>query len=91
MQQTIVYKEGGPHQAQKGKTFSYRGVDTEEELKKLLSSGWFESLPEALSGKKKQLPKEEPKKEVSEAEVKEEPKEAPKKRGRPRMKKDELD
>ena len=50
--ETIVYKLGGPNVACKGKTFSFKGVKSEEEFKELLSSGWFATLEEALEGKK---------------------------------------
>lgn len=59
MKPTIVYKLGGPHWGPKNNKYSYQGVSDEGKLKELLSSGWFESLDEAIAGKpaKKEAPK----------------------------------
>jgi hypothetical protein len=47
---TIVYKCPGDHH-RAGGTYSYRGAEDSEALGKLLSEGWFATLPEAIDGK----------------------------------------
>jgi hypothetical protein len=46
---TIVYKCPGAH-ACTGGTYAYQGADDEASLSRLLSAGWFRTLPEAISG-----------------------------------------
>ena len=52
MEPTILYKKGGPHRGPKGVAFSYKGVKTQEELKSLLSKGWYNDLGSAIAEKK---------------------------------------
>lgn len=47
---TIVYKCPGDHH-RAGGTYSYRGAEDSEAFGKLLSEGWFATLPEAIDGK----------------------------------------
>lgn len=47
---TIVYKCPGDHH-RAGGTYSYKGAEDSMALGKLLSEGWFTTLPEAIEGK----------------------------------------
>lgn len=49
MKPTIIYKKGGKHRGPGGKGYSYKGVSTEEELKTLLSDGWYDNLNDAMA------------------------------------------
>lgn len=59
----FVYCSPGLHSAGGTKTYTERHVNNTEELNSLLSSGWFLTLPEALSSKKEE--KKEPEHEES--------------------------
>ena len=48
---TIVYKCPGQHQ-RPGGTYSYLGIDSEDELKVALSGGWHLTLEEAIEPNK---------------------------------------
>lgn len=47
---TVVYRSPGAHQCP-GSTYSYKAAADDAELSALLDSGWFCTLPEALTGK----------------------------------------
>lgn len=49
---TMVYKSPGKHNAGHGKTFDFKGVNTQAELDKALSSGWCIIKTDAVYGKK---------------------------------------
>ena len=46
---TIVYKCPGDHHCAGG-TYAYKGISEPEQLESALASGWFLTLPEAISG-----------------------------------------
>tara|TARA_R110001606_G_scaffold326390_1_gene473156 strand:- start:630 stop:962 length:333 start_codon:yes stop_codon:yes gene_type:complete len=55
----LVYKSPGDQYGPEGKTYSWAGVKTQEELDGKLADGWFATLAEAIAPK--DAPKIEPK------------------------------
>ncbi len=51
MNPTLLYKSPGDHFGPEGKTYSYVGVKTQEELDAKLSDGWHETLADAIAPK----------------------------------------
>jgi hypothetical protein len=49
---TMVYKSPGHHNAGHGKTFSFKGVNTQDQLDKALKTGWSMTKTDAIYGKK---------------------------------------
>jgi len=45
----LLYKDGGPH-ARRGGTFEFKGVQTLEEVKELLSKGYFLTMEGVETG-----------------------------------------
>jgi len=51
MNPTLLYKSPGDHFGPEGKTYSYVGVKTQEELDAKLADGWHETLADAIAPK----------------------------------------
>ncbi len=55
----LVYRTPGPNQ-RPGGTYDHRSVADEAELAVAVSNGWYETLPDAISGKRPALPDDAP-------------------------------
>jgi hypothetical protein len=49
MEQTIVYKKGGPHRGPYGTTYTSKGVSDESVFKELTDGEWYDNLDEAVN------------------------------------------